>query len=78
MSLHAPTTQPATNPSGVDDPTRLHTAWAERFDASDLDGMVASAEPPATFSPQPGVVVDGDASRDALAVRATTRNRSSS
>lgn len=74
MSLHVPTPTPTpataartTTSTGVDDPTRLHAAWAERFNAADLDGMLALAEPPAIFAPRPGDVVEGEATRDALA-----------
>jgi ketosteroid isomerase-like protein len=45
----------------IDAPTELHQAWAERFNAGDVDGMLALAEPGSTFAPAPGAVVtDGD------------------
>ena len=47
------------------DPANLHTTWAARFNARDLEGMVALAEPGSAFVPQPGVVVEGDAVRAA-------------
>jgi ketosteroid isomerase-like protein len=52
--------------STITTPTDLHRVWAERFDAGDVDGMLALAEPGSAFVPQPGVVVTGDAYRDAL------------
>ncbi len=51
----------------IDSPTDLHAAWAARFDAGDVEGMLALAEPGSVFAPQPGVVVDGEAYRGALA-----------
>ena len=50
----------------IDEPTDLHRAWAERFNAADVDGMLALAEPGSAFVPQPGVVVVGDDYRGAL------------
>jgi ketosteroid isomerase-like protein len=43
----------------------LHKTWAERFNARDLEGMVALAEPDSAFVPQPGTVVTGDGVRKA-------------
>jgi hypothetical protein len=34
----------------------LHTAWADRSNAKDVDWMVALAEAESVFVPQPGVV----------------------
>jgi hypothetical protein len=45
----------------VADAAELHTTWAARFKAKDLDGMVALAETDSVFVPQPGVVVAGEA-----------------
>ena len=45
----------------VNEAADLHTAWAARFNAKDLDGVVALAEPDSVFVPQPGVVVAGEA-----------------
>lgn len=38
----------------------LHVTWAARFNAKDLDGMLALAERGSIFVPQPGIVVEGD------------------
>jgi ketosteroid isomerase-like protein len=43
----------------------LHTTWAARFNARDLEGMVALAEPDSSFVPQPGIVVTGEGVRKA-------------
>ena len=45
----------------IADAAELHTTWAARFNAKDLDGMVALAEADSVFVPQPGVVVSGEA-----------------
>ena len=45
----------------VADAAELHTTWAARFNAKDLDGMVALAETDSVLVPQPGVVVAGEA-----------------
>jgi ketosteroid isomerase-like protein len=45
----------------IADAAELHTTWASRFNAKDLDGMVALAETDSVFVPQPGVVVAGEA-----------------
>lgn len=50
----------------IKNPTDLHPAWADRFNAADVDGMLALAEPGSGFAPQPGVVVTGEDYRDAL------------
>jgi ketosteroid isomerase-like protein len=49
----------------IHDAAELHRTWAARFNAKDLDGMVALAEANSVFVPQPGVVVQGDRVRDA-------------
>jgi ketosteroid isomerase-like protein len=49
----------------IADAAELHTTWAARFNAKDLDGMVALAETDSVFVPQPGVVVAGEAVRGA-------------
>jgi ketosteroid isomerase-like protein len=45
----------------IADAAELHTTWAARFNAKDLDGMVALAETDSVFVPQPGAVVAGEA-----------------
>ncbi len=50
----------------IANPTDLHPAWADRFNAADVDGMLALAEPDSGFAPQPGVVVTGEDYRAAL------------
>jgi ketosteroid isomerase-like protein len=49
----------------INDAAELHRTWAARFNAKDLDGMVALAEVDSVFVPQPGVVVGGDGVRTA-------------
>jgi ketosteroid isomerase-like protein len=49
----------------IDNAAELHTTWAARFNAKDLEGMVALAEPASVFVPQPGVVVEGEGVRAA-------------
>lgn len=39
----------------------FHPTWAERFNARDLDGMLALGEEGATFVPQPGNVISAPA-----------------
>lgn len=51
----------------ITNPTDLHPAWADRFNAGDLDGMLALAEPTSGFVPQPGALLTGDDYRSALA-----------
>jgi ketosteroid isomerase-like protein len=43
----------------ITDPSALHPAWAERFNAQDLDGIMSFAEPNGTFVPQPGLPLTG-------------------
>ena len=50
----------------IENPTDLHPAWGQCFNAGDVDGMLALAEPGSAFVPQPGVVVTGDDYRAAL------------
>ena len=50
----------------IDNPHELHPAWADRFNAQDLDGMLALAEPDSTFVPQPGAATTGADARGAL------------
>lgn len=50
----------------IDNPTDLHPAWAACFNAGDVDGMLALAEPDSGFAPQPGTVVTGEDYRAAL------------
>ncbi|ODA90379.1 hypothetical protein ATY41_01720 [Leifsonia xyli subsp. xyli] len=52
--------------STVTDLAALHPAWAERFNAADLPGMLALYESDAVFLPQPGVPVTGTGLGDAL------------
>ncbi len=49
----------------ITNPAELHTAWAARFNAKDIDGMLALAEPGSVFVPQPGAVVEGEGVRKA-------------
>jgi ketosteroid isomerase-like protein len=37
--------------------TDLHPTWADRFNARDVDGMLALCEEGAAFVPQPGIVL---------------------
>lgn len=50
----------------IQSPTDLHPAWADCFNAADVDGMLALAEPGSAFAPQPGVVVTGEEYRAGL------------
>lgn len=50
----------------VNNANELHTAWADRFNAQDVDGMLALAETESVFVPQPSIVTTGDDVRDAL------------
>jgi ketosteroid isomerase-like protein len=52
--------------TSVNDARELHTAWADRFNAQDVDGMLAFAETASVFVPQPGIVTTGDDIRGAL------------
>jgi ketosteroid isomerase-like protein len=45
----------------IDDASLVHPAFAERFNAGDLDGIMALAEDDAVFLPQPGVQLTGPA-----------------
>ncbi|MCC6175149.1 MAG: SgcJ/EcaC family oxidoreductase [Chloroflexi bacterium] len=50
------------------DPESVHRLFVERFNANDLEGLMALYEPQATLVPQPGQSVSGAASiREALA-----------
>ena len=49
----------------ITDAAELHAAWAARFNAKDLDGMIMLAEEGSVFVPQPGVVVEGEGVRAA-------------
>jgi ketosteroid isomerase-like protein len=51
----------------ISDPHAFYAAWAERFNARDLDGMLALYEPGAVFVPQPGTSTTGEDSRQAMA-----------
>lgn len=50
----------------IEDPKNLHAAWADRFNAQDVDGMMDLWERDAVFVPQPGVPTNGDDSRKAV------------
>jgi ketosteroid isomerase-like protein len=50
----------------VDAAHELHIAWADRFNAKDVDGILALAETESVFVPQPGAATSGDATRGAL------------
>jgi ketosteroid isomerase-like protein len=52
--------------SFIQNATDLHPAWAERFNAGDVNGMLALAEEGSGFVPQPGALVFGDDYRAAL------------
>ena len=41
----------------IEHATDLHRAWGERFNAGDVAGMLALAEPGSAFVPQPGTLV---------------------
>ena len=45
----------------ISEPGQVHPAWAERFNAKDLQGLLALAEDGAVFVPQPGVELSGAA-----------------
>jgi ketosteroid isomerase-like protein len=49
----------------ITDPSALHPAWAERFNAQDLDGLMSFAEPDCIFAPQPSQALTGSESRAA-------------
>jgi uncharacterized protein (TIGR02246 family) len=49
------------------DPAEIHRQFEERFNAGDIDGLVALYEPGATLIPAPGAQADGpDQIREAL------------
>jgi len=49
------------------EPEEAHRLWGERFNAADLDGLLALYEPNATLVPQPGQAASGaEAIREAL------------
>lgn len=50
----------------IADPHTFHTAWAERFNAGDADGMMELFEPDAVFVAQPGTPTTGEDSLNAL------------
>ena len=52
--------------TSVNDPRELHTAWADRFNAQDVDGMLRFAEMESVFVPQPGIITTGNDVRGAL------------
>lgn len=43
----------------IENAVDLHQAWGERFNAGDVDGMLALGEPDSAFVPQPGTLVTG-------------------
>lgn len=43
----------------ITDPGEVHRTWAERFNARDLEGLLALAEDSIVFVPQPGTGVTG-------------------
>ena len=49
----------------ITDPSALHPAWAERFNAQDLEGLMSFAEPDCIFAPQPGLGLTGAENRAA-------------
>ena len=51
---------------GITDPHALHMAWAARFNARDVDGMLEFFEPDAVFVPQPGMPTTGEDSVNAM------------
>ncbi|MPV38042.1 YybH family protein [Georgenia subflava] len=50
----------------IENATDLHPAWGERFNAGDVDGMLALAEEGSGFVPQPGTLVFGEDYRAGL------------
>jgi ketosteroid isomerase-like protein len=46
--------------------SQLHPAWAEAFNKSDIDAMLALAETHQVFVPAPGTALQGEAARGAL------------
>jgi ketosteroid isomerase-like protein len=49
----------------IEEATMVHPTFAERFNAGDLDGIMALAEDAAVFIPQPGTQLIGAAAADA-------------
>jgi ketosteroid isomerase-like protein len=52
--------------TSVNDARELHAAWADRFNAQDVDGMLVFAETESVFVPQPGIITTGNDVRGAL------------
>jgi ketosteroid isomerase-like protein len=52
--------------AAVNDARELHSTWADRFNAQDVDRMLALAETDWVFVPQPTVVTTGNDVRGAL------------
>jgi ketosteroid isomerase-like protein len=44
----------------ITDPGDVHPAWAEAFNAQDLDGVVSFIEPQGVFAPRPGLALAGE------------------
>ena len=51
---------------GITDPHAMQMAWAARFNARDIDGMLELFEPDAVFVPQPGMPTTGEDSVNAM------------
>ncbi|WP_258006609.1 DUF4440 domain-containing protein [Arthrobacter sp. AFG20] len=51
---------------GITDPDAMQMAWAARFNARDVDGMLEMFEPDAVFVPQPGMPTTGEDSVNAM------------
>jgi ketosteroid isomerase-like protein len=51
----------------IENAVDLHQAWGERFNAGDVAGMLALAEPGSAFVPQPGSLVTDDGYQAAAA-----------
>jgi ketosteroid isomerase-like protein len=50
----------------VRSPEDMHRTFAERFNAGDIDGLMALYEPDAVLEPAPGTLVTGASIRQAL------------
>lgn len=50
----------------ITEATDLHPAWGARFNAGDVEGMLALAETGSAFAPAPGALVTGEDYRAAL------------
>jgi ketosteroid isomerase-like protein len=50
----------------ITDPHALHAAWAERFNAKDLEGMLELYDTDAVLVTEPGVSTTGEANRQGL------------